>query len=332
MAGAKGYMTSHDRFLIDFVARLRIRPQDRREVAAAIDRSPEQVDETIAELRGLGYTIDVAGNRIEMVATPDCMIDTEILAGLRTEIIAREVHCYRKIGSTNIRAREIAEAGAPDGTIVVAEEQTGGIGRFGRVWHSAARLGIWSTVILRPPGPPEKVSGLSLLAGVVFAQTVEEELGLTVGLKWPNDGLIDGRKVIGVLTELATESGRVEYAICGTGINVAHVATDFPPELRDIATSLAMAKGGPVDRLAFYRAFLERFDTHYLRFRTDGIAPFLPEYRDRSVLLGREVTIYQGKQTIAGRAVAIDDSGALVIRSGSDNILVFSGEASLQAR
>ncbi|HUU45648.1 MAG TPA: biotin--[acetyl-CoA-carboxylase] ligase [Acidobacteriota bacterium] len=325
-------MTPHDQLLIDIVARLRVRPSDRRELAAAVNLSPEQLDEAAAELRGFGYALDVAHDRIALTETPDRMIDTEILAGLQTAIFARQLHCYGTIRSTNVRARELAEAGAPDGTVVVAEQQTGGIGRFGRPWHSAAGLGIWSTVILRPPGPPEKVSGLSLLAGVVFAQTVEEELGLTVGLKWPNDGLIDGKKVIGILTELATESGNVEYAVCGTGINVAHTATDFPPELREIAASLAMAKGEPVGRMAFYRAFLRRFDTHYRHFRNEGIGPFLSDYRDRSILLGRDVTIQQGKKTITGRAVAIDDSGALVIRSGSDDILVFSGEATLHPR
>jgi len=283
------------------------------------------------ELRKLGYVIqETPRGMLALVSSPDRMIDTEIWPGLKTKTFARRLHCYRRIGSTNARALELAEVGTPEGTVVVAEEQTKGRGRLGRAWHSAPGLGIWSSVILRPAVSLQQASGISLLAALAFAETVEHELGLVVELKWPNDGLIGGRKILGVLTEVSAEVDRLYYAICGTGINVAHQPKDFPPGLRDTAGSLAMAKGAPVDRIAFYRAFLYRFETLYRRFRREGIGLFLPAYRERSILLGKEVAVKQGDQTTTGVATAIDDNGALVLRTGRRLVTIFAGEATLR--
>jgi BirA family biotin operon repressor/biotin-[acetyl-CoA-carboxylase] ligase len=171
---------------------------------------------------------------------------------------------------------------------------------------------------------------LSLLAALAFAETAESELGLEVQLKWPNDGLISGRKVCGVLVELSAEVDRVHYAICGVGINVAHSAKDFPSALRKTAGSLAMSKGAPVDRLGFYRSFLLHFETIYRRFRHEGLSPLLPAYRQRSLLLGKKVAVRQGREKISGVAVAIDDTGGLVVRTGKKEIVAHSGEATLR--
>ncbi|MBI3872298.1 MAG: biotin--[acetyl-CoA-carboxylase] ligase [candidate division Zixibacteria bacterium] len=299
-------------------------------LAAALNIPVARLNRALDEIRELGYVLQVESSEaIRLVSSPDRMIDTEILSGLKTKLFARQLHCYRKIGSTNTRATQLAESGAPEGTVVVAEEQTGGRGRLGRSWHSAPGLGIWSSVILRPQMPLQRASGLSLLAALAFAEVAEERLGLRVDLKWPNDGLIDGKKILGVLTEVSAEVDRVYHAVCGTGINVSHQPHDFPPSLRPAAGSLAMAAGEPVDRIAFYRAFLERFETLYRRFRRGGIAPFLPDYRRRSILLGKDVTIRQGEQTISGVATGIDDNGALIIRSGKREVVISSGEATL---
>ena len=301
------------------------------ELADTLGISKSRVIKALEELRELGYEFSASSSgALRILKAPDRMIDTEILAGLKTRTFAKHLHCYNRLSSTNTRALELAEAGAPEGTVVVAEEQTGGRGRLGRSWHSPPRLGIWSSIILRPQIPLQKASGLSLLAALAFAQTAEEQLGLTVDLKWPNDGLIDGRKVLGILTEVSAETDRLYFAVCGTGINVSHLPTDFPPALRTTAGSLTMAVGRPVDRIGFYRAFLASFETLYRIFRRDGIHPFLADYRKKSMLLGREVTVHQGHTAIHGRAVAIDDNGALVIRDGRKDIVVFAGEATLR--
>jgi len=301
------------------------------ELAETLGVSRPRVQKALDDMRELGYGLSATGaGAIRITRAPDRMIDTEILAGLKTRIFAKNLHCYNRLGSTNTRAIELAESGAAEGTIVVAEEQTGGRGRLGRNWHSPPRLGIWSSVILRPQVPLQRASGLSLLAALAFAHSAESELGLKVDLKWPNDGLIDGRKVLGVLTEVSAETDQVYFAVCGTGINVSHLPTDFPQSLRQTAGSLAMACGYSVDRLAFYRAFLSQFETLYRGFRRDGIAPFLDDYRKRSLLLGHEVIVTQGHLTIQGRAITIDENGALIVRDGRKNTVIFAGEATLR--
>ncbi len=324
-----------DPILNDLVDLLRTRRRSSgwpsSELASTLGLSRARVSHALDELRSLGYrfTNDARGH-LHLTAAPDRMIDTEILSGLRTRSFGRQLHCYKRVGSTNTRAAELADSGAPEGTIVVAEEQVEGRGRLGRGWHSAPGLGIWSSVILRPQLPLPRASGLSLLAALAFAEVVDSEFGLNVDLKWPNDGLIGGRKILGVLTELSAEKDRLQYAICGMGINVSHQLDDFPPELRKTAGSLAMAAGQPVERVAFFRTFLAAFEKLYRGFRREGIAPYLDDYRRRSLLLGREVNVVLGRQTIRGMAIAIDDNGALIVRDGQRDTVIFAGEASLQ--
>jgi BirA family biotin operon repressor/biotin-[acetyl-CoA-carboxylase] ligase len=301
------------------------------ELTHTLGVSRARVHRALDQIRDLGYELQMSNTgAVRIGRSPDRMIDTEILAGLKTRIFAKQLHCYNRIGSTNTRAIALAESGAPEGTIVVAEEQTGGRGRLGRAWHSPSGLGIWSSVILRPQIPLQRASGLSLLAALALAQVSKRELGLKVDLKWPNDGLIGGRKVMGILTEVSAETDQVYFVVCGTGINVSHQSGDFPDTLRDSATSLALSLGHSVDRLGFYRAFLAGFEQLYRGFRRDGIGPFLEDYRKHSILLGREVVVTQGHTQIAGKAVAINDSGALVVRQGRKDMIIFAGEATLR--
>jgi BirA family biotin operon repressor/biotin-[acetyl-CoA-carboxylase] ligase len=166
-----------------------------RELADMFRIERNRLAGVLDELRELGYRFSSDDKHcLSLVSVPDRMIDMEILAGLKTLKFGRKLHCYNSIGSTNERALQLADAGAPEGTVVVAEEQTKGRGRLGRDWKSAAGLGIWSSIILRPTVRPEEAIGLSLLAGLAVAETAERELGLNMQLKWPNDGLIDGKK------------------------------------------------------------------------------------------------------------------------------------------
>jgi len=301
------------------------------ELADSLKISKYRLHRALDDLRALGYQFGSDTNHhLHLAASPDRMIDMEILSGLKTRTFARHLHCYRKIGSTNATAVELAEAGAPEGTVIVAEEQTKGRGRLGRHWHSAPGMGIWSSVIMRPPVPPDEVTGLSLVTALAFAETAESELSVQVQLKWPNDCLIDGRKVCGILIELSAESDRVHYAVCGTGINVSQQRKDFPSALRKTATSLSLATGGPVDRLAFYRAFLYRLESLYNRFRRHGLLPLLPGYRERSILIGKKVTVRHGRQKVTGTAIAIHETGGLVVRAKGKEIVLHAGEATLR--
>lgn len=306
-------------------------PPSESQLAEMLSVTRARLARIFDELTELGYEFEIIRNgAVHIARAPDRMIDTEIVNGLRTRTFGRALHCYRQVGSTNVVAIELAESGAPEGTVVVAEEQTRGRGRLGRNWHSAPGLGIWSSVVLRPKIAPDAVTGISIVAALAFAETVDNHLGLDVQLKWPNDGLIDNRKVCGILVELSAEVGRLHYAVCGTGINVAHKETDFPPEIRPQATSLTIAAGRPVDRLAFYRRFLFDFEVLYQRFVRDGLAPLLPIYRARSILLGHTVTVSQGERHTTGMAEEIDEFGRLIIRSQGQRVALNSGEATLR--
>jgi len=302
-------------------------------LAAGLGIGRDRLQQIIGELTDLGYRIATdEKQRLRVTSSPDRMIEMEIRNGLATRTFGRTLHCYHEIGSTNATAIDLAESGAPEGTVVVAEKQTRGRGRLGRGWESPTGLGIWSTVILRPPIPLDRVPGLSLVAALAFADTVDSELGLDVQLKWPNDGFIHGRKVCGILVEMAAETDGVHYAVCGTGINVNHEESDFPAELRTRATSLAMAAGHVVDRLRFYRAFLLEFEILYNTFVREGLAPLLPIYRARSLLLGHEVTVAQGAATLTGMAEEIDDCGRLILRTKEGPKVINSGEATLRTQ
>lgn len=322
-----------DKLADDVIHQLRSQtaPATLAQLAATLSVGRDRLSSVLDDLKSLGYRFQTdAHEHLELVQSPDRMIDVEIWAGLKTRTFARQLQCYQRLGSTNATAIEFAEADAPEGTVVVAEEQLRGRGRLGRNWHSAPGLGIWSSVVLRPRVTPDAITGLSLVAGLAFAETVAHELGLEAQLKWPNDGLLDGRKVCGILVELSAEIGRVRYAVCGTGINVAHQPDDFPPELRATAGSLAMAAGVPVDRLSFYRTFLLQLETLYHRFQRDGLEPLLPGYRRHSLLLGKDVTVRRGDHVISGTAEGIDELGRLVVRQGNETIAISSGEATLR--
>ncbi|GAB4326640.1 MAG: biotin--[acetyl-CoA-carboxylase] ligase [Candidatus Zixiibacteriota bacterium] len=326
-------MTVLDPLADDVIRRLRSSnpPPTEAQLAQALSVTRARLVRIVEELTALGYgfTVDDSGI-MRIVRTPDRMIDTEIHYGLRTRAFGRRLHCYRQVGSTNAAAIELAEAGAPEGTVVVAEEQTRGRGRLGRNWHSAPGLGIWSSVVLRPDVSPDSITGISIVAALAFAETADNQLGLDVQLKWPNDGLINRRKVCGILVESTAEVGRSHYAVCGIGINVAHTESDFPPEIRPLATSLTLVAGRPVDRLAFYRQFLYDFETLYDTFVRDGLAPLLPIYRARSILLGRTVTVTQGTRQTTGVAESIDEMGRLILRVGTQRVPLNSGEATLR--
>ncbi|MBD3298556.1 MAG: biotin--[acetyl-CoA-carboxylase] ligase [candidate division Zixibacteria bacterium] len=307
-------------------------PPSESQLADTLSVTRARLARIFDELTVLGYVFETTRNgAVHIAHTPDRMIDTEIVNGLRTRTFGRTLHCYRQVGSTNITAIELAESGAPEGTVVVAEEQTRGRGRLGRNWHSSPGLGIWSSVVLRPNIAPDAVTGISIVAALAFAETVDNQLGLDVQLKWPNDGLIDNRKVCGILVELSAEVGRLHYAVCGTGINVAHKETDFPAEIRPQASSLTIATGRPVDRLAFYRQSLFDFEELYQTFMRDGLAPLLPIYRARSILLGQTVTVTQGETHTTGLAEEIDECGRLIVRSAGQRVALNSGEATLRA-
>lgn len=238
----------------------------------------------------------------------------EIRAGLTTRRIGTTIRLFQEVESTNDEAAALADRGEAEGAIVIAEAQRRGRGRMGRRWQSPRGLGLYLSVILRPAIPPQSAPLLTLMGAVAAADAIERTTGLTTALKWPNDLIVHGRKVGGILGEMAADSSGLLHVILGFGINVNQAETDFEAELRRTAGSLRVEADHPIDRTAMVRSFCESLDGWYERFLCDGPLPILEHARRRCLTVGRMVTARSGDQEISGFAVELDDLGRLVIR------------------
>lgn len=283
----------------------------------------------VEALRGQGYRIDAVPARgYRLAEVPDRLGPLELRPLLNTHDVGREIHWYEELGSTNDRARELAEEGAEHGEVVIAETQTAGRGRRGRVWASAPRRNLTFSVVLRPELPPARAPELTLVASVAICDALGQA-GVAAGIKWPNDLLAGGRKIAGILTELAAEPDRVTWVVLGVGVNVNARAEDFPPELRDEATSLLIERGGPAPRALFAAACLTALEEWLDRYAEEGFEPVRGAWRDRSVTLGRQVLVRGDGGDVEGTAVDLDEDGALLVRDGGGIRRILAGDVTL---
>ena len=220
--------------------------------------SRPQIKAALKYLIDAGLDIQESNKGHALLALPDSISPVMLHAGLKCRVMGSEIHSYKSIGSTNEVARRLAEAGAPEGAIVIAEKQTRGRGRLGRTWHSVSGQGLYFSLILRPKTDFSRLPALSMVAALSICRAIEK-YGLKAEIKWPNDCLLDGKKVAGILVELSAELDRVDYAIMGIGINVNHRADDFPSSLRSTATSLYRISGIGIQRADLFRKFPRRF-------------------------------------------------------------------------
>lgn len=285
----------------------------------------------IKKLREEGYEIEAVTNRGYRLTNPETMYNKrELEQGLKTKTMGQSIYFYEETDTTNNRARELALEGAPEGTLVVAEKQTDGRGRRGKVWESPLGTGIWMSLVLRPQIMPAEASVLTLLCGLATAEAIEAETGLSAGIKWPNDILINGKKAVGILTEMDCEMSEVHFVIPGIGINVN--TASFPQEIADIATSLYLECGKTVSRRRLVHKVLERLEEHYETFlRTGSFTAMLEDYRKHCITLGKEVHVL-GREPFFAEALDITPEGELLVRradNGKEEV-VFSGEVSIR--
>ena len=238
---------------------------------------------------------------------------------------------FDSIDSTNTRARELARQGAAHGTVLIADHQTSGRGRRGRSFHSPAHTGIYMSVILRPRCLPQQIMHLTCAAAVAAADAVEQVCGFRPGIKWTNDLVYGKRKLAGVLTELGFDAhGMVDFAVIGIGINCCQTESDFPEEIRSIASSLATVTGRKIDRAQIAAAMMDAFyrmDAELL----DGKAQIMSQYRNNCITLGQDISLMRGDEIRHGKALDLDDDGALIVRFPDGSIeTVNSGEVSVR--
>lgn len=268
----------------------------------------------IEELRQEGYQFEAvrkAGYRL--LSSPDSLSAAEVTAGLEAKYIGQTVYAHDSVTSTQALAHEAASKGAPEGTLVVAEQQTSGKGRLGRPWHSPKGSGVWMSLVIRPAIPLPKTPQMTLLTAVSMAKAIQLFIDQPVQIKWPNDIFINGKKVCGILTELNAESDRVNYLIIGIGINVNTVESDLPAELREVATSMRIASGKMIRRAHFVQTFCRIFEEEYEHYLKSGFERVKTEWEANSYSIGRFVTVRTIHSTLEGKAIGLDAEGVLIV-------------------
>jgi BirA family biotin operon repressor/biotin-[acetyl-CoA-carboxylase] ligase len=301
------------------------------EIGRRVGISRAAVWKHVARLRRAGYRIEgtpACGYRL--LESPSPVTPSEIAAHLRSKVLGRVIRYDETVDSTNRVARELARSGAVEGTVVVADGQTAGRGRLGRAWFSPPGLNLYLSVVLRPSVPPARGPQLALVAASAVAATIVELSGARPAIKWPNDVLIGGRKVAGILTEMDSEADRVTFVVVGMGINLNMAREALAPELRRTATSLRAEVGREIHRAAFAGRLLAELERRYGRYTAEGFAVLREEWESYSCLTGREVTVVGGNNRTDGRVLGIDEQGALRLR-GADGVVrqILAGDVTL---
>lgn len=300
-------------------------------IAEKLEVSRTAIWKHIQSLRKRGYQIassERLGYKLELL--PDLLLPEIVQYELDTKIIAADAPVVYKnsIDSTNEFAKRLAMNGAADGTVVVAEEQTGGKGRLERSFFSPKEKGIWFSMILRPQCLPKDTPKFTLLAAVAVVRAFER-FNLRAGIKWPNDIMYDGRKLVGILTEMSAEIGYVKHIVIGIGINVNIGREEFPASIREIATSLSEMAGKNLNRLEIFRAVLEEFDKLYIENDFDEV---FKNWRKYNITLGEKVTVFSAEsgEIFTGKAIDINEEGALVVETDGEIKTVYAGDVSIR--
>ena len=271
----------------------------------------------IEELRKVRFDIEAGPHfGYRLVGEPDALLADDLRARLgKTKVIGRDIRVFEQTTSTNDVIEKLARDGVKEGAVVFAESQTRGRGRLGRKWISPARKGLWFSVLLRPDLRPQETTQLTVASATALRRAIQSETGLKPEIKWPNDILIRGKKVAGILTELSAELDKMRHVILGIGVDVNLSANEFPAELRKTATSLKIETGETVERAALATAALRELDADYSRLCAGGFAAVADEWEEHSATIGKDVTVHIGDRKIRGRAESLDDAGALLLRT-----------------
>jgi BirA family biotin operon repressor/biotin-[acetyl-CoA-carboxylase] ligase len=287
----------------------------------------------IEDLRSVGYEIDASphlGYRLR--STPDTLHADDLISRLgAAKIIGRDIHVFEKTTSTNDIIEKMARDGVQEGVVVFAESQTKGRGRLARKWVSPPGKGLWFSILLRPRLRPQLATQLTVASATALRRAVAVQTGLKPEIKWPNDVILAGRKVAGILTELNAELDQIKYLILGLGVNVNLNAGDFPVELRKVATSIKMELGRSFSRAELAVAILRELEQDYARIAARDFAAVADEWEAHCTTLGHGVVIRTGERRIRGRAESLDEEGALLLRTEHGHLeRIIGGDLTLE--
>ena len=285
----------------------------------------------INQLKEAGYEIEAQQNKgYRLMAAPDLMTEAEIKSLMQTEWVAKEVLYFDTIDSTNTKAQELAEKGYPSGTLVVADKQESGKGRRGRSWVSPSGTGIFMTLMIKPDINPNNASMLTLVAALAVAKAITSVTGEEALIKWPNDIVVNGKKVCGILTEMNAQFDYINHIVVGIGINVHNES--FPEEISQMASSLMIEAGGKrFHRAQIIAETMSYFEQYYDTFlKTQDLSALVREYDELLVNMNKAVRVLDPKEPFDGKAMGITPKGELIVDTWESRKLVSSGEVSVR--
>ncbi len=302
-----------------------------QELCEHFNVSRTAVWKAVNKLKKEGYCIQAVQNRGYLLVSEDEVFgQNELESRMDTEWAGHPVSFYETINSTNLRAKLDADNGAPEGALVVADMQTAGRGRRGRTWSSPAGLNVYFTLILKPRYVPDKASMVTLVMALAVAEGIRETCGVEAGIKWPNDIVVNGKKVCGILTEMSVEKDFIHHVVIGVGINVG--LQEFAPELADTATSLQAECGRKVPKAALVANIMKAFEKYYESFRekTD-LSDLVDSYNKMLVNRGKTVRVLDPKGEYSGVAEGINELGELLVELPDGHVEnVYAGEVSVR--
>ncbi|MDU4956972.1 MAG: biotin--[acetyl-CoA-carboxylase] ligase [Agathobacter rectalis] len=285
----------------------------------------------INQLKEAGYEIEAQQNKgYKLMAAPDLMTEAEIKSLMHTDWVAKEVLYFDTIDSTNTKAQELAEKGYPSGTLVVADKQESGKGRRGRSWVSPSGTGIFMTLMIKPDINPNNASMLTLVAALAVAKAITSVTGEEALIKWPNDIVVNGKKVCGILTEMNAQFDYINHIVVGIGINVHNES--FPEEISQMASSLMIEAGGKrFHRAQIIAETMSYFEQYYDTFlKTQDLSALVREYDELLVNRNKSVRVLDPKEPFDGKAMGITPKGELIVDTWESRKLVSSGEVSVR--
>ena len=281
----------------------------------------------IETLREEGHEIESSPNRgYRMIQEADKLSEPEILKVKGLQDLPLKIKILEETDSTNRVATDLALEGAPEGTIVLAERQSAGRGRLGRVWESPSHKNLYLSVVLKPPIPPAATLPITLVAGIACYEALKPELSEALNLKWPNDLWVQGKKIGGILTDMEAEQDQVRFIILGIGVNVNAESGDFSKELQPLATSLRMETGRTSSRSQIAGRVLERLFHHYRRFVKEGFSALKETWETYARMKGRAVRVEEGDRTFEGTVNGLNPDGFLLVKTPAGTERVVAGD------
>lgn len=302
-----------------------------QEMCKYLNVSRTAVWKVMNQLKDEGYEIEAMSNKgYKILNCPDIITNYEIASEMKTKHIATQIEYYNEIDSTNIRCKILAEQGAEDGILVVADQQTAGKGRRGRKWDSPKGCGIFMSLMLKPDIAPVNASMLTLVTAMALVKGIKEATGLETKIKWPNDIILNQKKLCGILTEMSSELDYINHVVIGIGVNVN--MTSFPNEIAQVATSIAIEQGHPVKRSAIIARTMEAFEEYYERFlKKQNLEDLMEEYNELLIHKDCEIRVLGAREEYVAKAIGIDKSGELLVElEDGTKKKIRSGEISIR--